>query len=380
MERVIYIDHFQGAMRRVVVEDGIPVEVALDVGSTKDSVGSIVIGRVEKVMLNIGAVFVNIGMEKNGFLPLTEMIDCDATDISAAGKRSPLATGRELIVQVTKSASGDKGARLTMNATYPGKYCVLLVAAQTVGVSRHIEDTERRLHLESIAKSAQPDGMGLLIRTSAADAREEWITDEARRLHAEWNQVISRAKAQKAPAMLFNAGNLLDSAMRDLHGDIYQQPLPPSKTEKLRKALRRKIWLPSGAYLVIDHTEAMTVIDVNSGKCTTKGEFSQTMRNLNLEAAKESARQIRLRDIGGIIVIDLIDMRDDADRKAVLEAFVEATRGDRAKLHIHGFSPAGMLELTRRSVYKPFMQCRCTRCLGTGVEPDGDREPEPVSI
>jgi ribonuclease G len=155
---------------------------------------------------------------------------------------------------------------------------------------------------------------------------------------------------------------------------ILRQPLPAMQQEKLKKALHRKIWLPSGAYLVIDHTEAMTVIDVNSGKYTAKGDLFETMRKLNLEAVREVARQIRLRDVGGIIVIDLIDMRDEMDREAVLEAFVETARFDRAKLHVHGFSPAGMLELTRRSVYRPFIQSRCSRCQGTGVEPDWDKE------
>jgi len=357
MERIVYIEPWQEATRRVVVEDGIPVELALDAGDVFDVVGNIFIGRVEKVLTNIGALFVNIGATKNAFLPLSETYESEACRGGAAEKkRVPFAQGQEIIVQVPKGAIGDKGARLSMNATYPGKYCVLLLTSQTVGVSRHIEDPARRQALERIVSSARPDGMGLLIRTAAAEAREEWIAEEANSLREEWNKIAAQSSAQKAPALLFDAGNLHDGAVRDLNAVVLRQPLPSALEEKLRKALRRKIWLPSGAYLVIDRTEAMTVIDVNSGKYATKGAPPETMRKVNGEAAEETARQIRLRDCGGIIIVDLIDMRDETDRDAVLEAFMRAARLDRAKLHVHGFSPAGLLEMTRRSVYRPFME------------------------
>ena len=367
MERIVYIDTWQGAMRRILVEDGIPVEMALDAGNA-DAVGNIFIGRVEKVLENIGSAFVNIGMEKNAFLPLAEIVGQKSqADAPAAKGGLSAMQGQEIIVQVTKSASGDKGARLTMNTTYPGKYCVLLTAVQKAGISRHIQDPARREALETTAKSACPEGMGILIRTAAGNAPEEWIHQEAQTLCAEWNRIAARAKAQKAPALIFDAGNLLHSAARDLEAEILRQPLPPLLEEKLKKAQRRKIWLPSGAYLVIDQTEAMTVIDVNSGKYAAKAALFETMLKLNREAAEEAARQIRLRDIGGIIVIDFIDMQNETDRGAVIETFIEAMKPDRAKLHIHGFSAAGLLELTRRSVYQPLWINRCPHCLGTGT-------------
>ena len=396
MERIVYIDTYQEAMRRVIVEDGVPVEMVLDAGNA-DAVGNIFVGRVDNVLENIGSAFVNIGMGKNAFLPLSEAVLQAAetggeenqwerlpgvqeqkSQESPAFAKGRIAQGQEIIVQVTKSASGDKGARLTMHTTFPGKYCVLLPTAQKFGVSRHIRDASRRETLEAVAKSVCPEGMGTLIRTAADDTPEERIRQEAQTLYTEWKQIAAHAKAQKAPAMIFDAGNLIQSTARDVDAEILRQPLPLPLEEKLKKSLRRKIWLPSGAYLVVDHTEAMTVIDVNSGKYSAKAAPPDTIRKLNREAAAEAARQIRLRDIGGIIVIDFIDMRDETDRDAVLEAFEDVMRLDRAKLHIHGFSAIGLLELTRRSVCQPLQWNRCPHCMGTGYREEWESQMRAV--
>lgn len=367
MERIVYVDSYQGAARRVLVEDGVPVEIALDAGDDHDTVGNIYIGRVEKVLPHIGSAFVNVGLTKNAFLPLAETVGPRESDASQTDA-CPIRQGQDIVVQVTKSAFGEKGARLTMNLTFPGKYCVLMPTIQTIGISRHIQDPDRREALRIVAKSACPEGMGLLIRTAAGDASEDTICDEAKTLRKKWNDISSHVKARKAPALLFDSGNLTDGIERDTDAIILRQPLPALLEEKLSKSLRRKIWLHSGAYLVIDHCEAMTVIDVNSGKYISKSDMSEAVLRINREAAVEAARQIRLRDIGGIIVIDLIDMGSDEEREAVFQTFSEAIEKDRAKRHIHGFSPAGLLELTRRSIYHPFLHNRCPHCGGTGYQ------------
>lgn len=349
MERIVYLDIFQGAKRRVLVEDGVPVEIAFE--ENQKTMGNIYIGRVMQIQSHLNSVFVDIGQRRNAFLPMSEVVCFEET-----AKRlecSSIRQGQEIIVQVTKDPLGDKGAKLTMKLSFPGKYCVLLPTIQAVGVSRQIDEPIRRERLNEIAQAVCPENMGILIRTAAKDASDALIMQEASGLHAKWVQLKAHAGAQKAPTLLFSAGSLLEDSLRDLNATILEEPLPDPLEKELKTALQRKIWLKSGAYLVIDSCEALTAIDVNSGKYTAKSNATEAIVRLNCEAAAEAARQIRLRDIGGIIVIDFIDMASVAERDAVLLAFTEAMRNDRAKRHVHGFSAAGLLELTRRSVYQP---------------------------
>lgn len=370
MEKIAYIDTHQGVKRRVLVEDGIPVELAYEEEGTPNTLGNIYIGRVEKVLKGMDAAFVQIGQVKNAFLPLLDIPPILQEMDAKHCKSASIAQGQDIIVQITKDAVGDKGARITMNVTFPGKLCVLLPTVQAVGVSKQIQDTLMREILLSAAKQACPEGMGLLIRTAAQSASTEEIIEEAQTLLKTWTKLIAHAYMQKAPALLVYGGNLLETAARDINAKVLLEPLPAQLNNKLSKALHRKVWMDSGAYLIIDTCEAMTVIDVNSGKYTGKKSLQDTAVKLNCEAAREVAYQIRLRDMGGIIVVDFVDMQNDQDRIMVLNVFGEALNRDRAKRHIHGFTSAGLFELTRRSIHQPngaTMGKQCPCCGGTGV-------------
>ena len=354
MERLIWLEEKNGRSRMAVLEDGIPVELVVTAPGGEPTVGNLYMGRVINVVPGMQAAFIDIGDEKNAFLPLAEAVP--------AGRA--LRPGDEVLVQVQKNSAGEKGARLTMHWSFPGKYAVLMPTTDSVGVSRHIVDEEARAAL----MGAADEGGGVVIRTAAQGAPIEDIRAEIQSLRAAWDALFEKAHAQKAPACVYSAGSLLDRALRDLNAPVTLGDIPPEIEAKLSRALRRKVWLDSGAYLVIDPCEAMTVIDVNSGKYTGKKKLSETLLRVNLEAAKEAARQVRLRDVGGIVVIDFADMDTDGEREAVLAAFLEALAPDRAKRHVHGFTGAGLLEMTRRSLYGPVRNTRtCPRCHGEGV-------------
>lgn len=370
MERIAYIHTHNGVKRRVLVEDGIPVELAYEAEDHVKTLGNIYLGRVEKVLKGMESAFVEIGLPKNAFLPLLDVPQMLHGIGDTPSYRQTVRQGQQVLVQVTKDPIGEKGARVTMNVTLPGKLCVLLPTVQALGVSKQIQNETKREALLAIATHACPDGMGILIRTAAEHAAPEAIALEAQALAETWSLMKACADAQKAPALLFDTGNLLESAARDLSAKIILEPLPKPLDEKLVKALRRKVWLDSGAYLIIDPCEAMTVIDVNSGKYTGKRSLNDTAIRLNCEAAAEVARQIRLRDLGGIIIVDFIDMDSDEDRAAVMKVFQEAVSRDRAKRHIHGFTAAGLLEMTRRSVHQSVYEhtgMQCPYCQGTGI-------------
>ena len=376
-ERKVLLDVLGNQTRRVVLEDGVPVEFAVETHGHVRLTGNVYLGRVANLLRGMQAAFVDIGLEKNAFLSLDDLppIAADAAEVRVDFHAKPLRPGQEIIVQVVKEPGGDKGPRITMNPTFPGKYLVLLPTLEAVGVSRHIQTEGRREALYNLAQSICPPGMGLIIRTAAEDAPEEAIAAEAETLCGAWLALAEDARTRKAPSLLYDDGSLLSRARRDLNAEITLAPFDEAIEAKLEKALARKVWLPSGAYLVMDHTEAMTVIDVNSGKFTGKRSLGDTLLRLNIEAAKEIARLLRLRDVGGIVVIDFVDMETDEDRQAVLEALQEALSQDRAKHHVHGFTGAGLLEMTRRPVYQPVSEALlapCPRCHGEGAVPSVD--------
>lgn len=372
MDRKVYIDTIGMETRRLVMEDGVPVEYAVSRQDAARLTGNIYLGRVENILKGMHAAFVHIGHDKNAFLSLDDMppVLRDAENVSTSKTRIPLKQGQDLIVQVTKEPGGDKGPRVTMNPTFPGVYAVLLPTVQAIGVSRHIVNPARREALLTIGAQACPEGMGLILRTASEEAAEADIAQEVHQLHEQWQHLYEHAAATRAPALLYAEGDLTIRAERDLHAPILQGPFDASLETRLEKDLGRKVWLSSGAYLVIDRTEAMTVIDVNSGKYTGKKNLNDTLLRLNCEAAREIARQIRLRDIGGIILIDFVDMSTEADRETVLRVFMDASAQDRGKRHVHGFTGAGLLELTRRPAYQPIRDALlspCPCCHGEGV-------------
>ncbi len=354
MQRQVLIEQSEVTTRRLVLEAGEPVEYAVERSHERRLSGSVFLARVINVVPGMQAAFVDIGIGKNAFLSFDDVPPALAeAGIASSKAHSPLRPGQEIIVQVVKEPGGDKGPRVTMTPTFPGKYAVLLPTLAAVGVSRHIQDADERARLSKAAQPACPPGMGLIVRTAAEGAEPEEISTEAEHLAAAWAGIVGHAHARKAPARLFDNGSLIETAGRDLNAPVTEGAFPAAIEAKLEKALRRKVWLQSGAQIVVDRCEALTAIDVNSGKFVGKKNLADTLLRLNLEAAREIARQIRLRDLGGIIVIDFVDMDSDQDRQSVLDAFRDAMRPDRAKCHIHGFSPAGLLEMTRRPVYRP---------------------------
>lgn len=372
MERKVYIDTIGQETRRVVVEDGRPVELAITYRQQSGIVGNIYLGRVMNVLKGMNAAFVDIGLAKNAFLSMDDLPGA-MRDVAQAVQKpagNTVRAGQEVLVQVVKDAGGSKGPKVTMNITFPGQYAVLLPTVQAVGVSRHIQDTDTRKSLQQLGESALPEGMGVILRTAAETANHEDISAEIGALVDQWQQLSVSVRTQKPPALVWTDGDLEAQARRDLGGEIITGPLPDTMEASLDKLLRRKVWLKSGGYLVIDPCEAMTVIDVNSGKNTGKKTLAETLLALNQEAAVEIARQLRLRDIGGIVIIDFVDMETEEDRDAVLKTFETALQEDRAKHHVHGFTGAGLLELTRRPVFSSLTKetrTDCTCCGGMGT-------------
>lgn len=373
-KRAVYIDSIGEQALRVVVEDGRAVEVAITEGQTKSLVGNLYLGRVANLMPAMQAAFVDIGLDKNAFLPLQDVPSVlqDAAPEKPAIAQRKLKQGQEVIVQVLKEPGGSKGPRVTMNPTLAGAYVVLLPTVAAVGVSRHIEEEAERRRLTEAGRAIAPGGMGVIMRTSSEGIDADSLCAEAEALASQWQALRQAAVTRKPPALLYSEGDLAAQACRDLGVEPLLQPLPDTLAARLEKDLRRKVWLDSGGYLIFDYTEALTVIDVNSGKYAGKGSLSETALRLNTEAAREIARQIRLRDLGGIILVDFVDMESDADRLTVLDAFREVFASDRAKSHIYGFTQAGLLELTRRPLHKPvreLMLASCPHCHGTGTLP-----------
>lgn len=363
--RRVLMDTIGRETRRVVIENGAPVELAYAYAAEQPRlVGSLFLGRVERVLPGMNAAFVDIGLEKNAFLSMDD-VPAAARALGIGGcKAAPVKGGQAVIVQVVKEPGGDKGPRVSMNPSLPGQCCVLLPTVDAVGVSRHIQDETRRAALEALGRAHVPAGMGVVLRTAAEDADDEEIAQEIQALAALWISLSEAAAAQRPPAPIWYEGDLPQRTRRDFAVPIEEGPFDDALETALDKLLRRKVWLKSGGYLVVDHTEAMTVIDVNSGKNTGGRSQADTMRALNIEAAREVARQLRMRDAGGIVIIDFVDMRTEEDRQSVLSAFADALADDRAKRHIHGFTGAGLLELTRRPVWQPVHLATMAPCAG----------------
>lgn len=364
IERTVFIDIIGDEMRRVVVENGKPVEYAVSYTDHESIVGNIYLARVQNILKGMNAAFVDLGMQKNAFLSMND-IPGAAQDFVSKSDITHIKTiknGQEVIVQIVKEPGGDKGPKVTMNPTLPGNYVVLLPTIPTVGVSRHIADIGIRANLQAVGLQKCPQGMGLIMRTASENAAIEDISAEIDLLVARWHSLAASAQTKRAPVLLFQDADLVGDTRRDLQIEPVIGAFNESLEAQLDRLLRRKVWLDCGGFLIIDKCEAMVVIDVNSGKFTGKRNLNETIYTLNAEAATEIARQIRLRDMGGIIVIDFVDMKTDEDRQSVLDVFRAEMSVDRAKYHIHGFTSTGLLELTRRPLVKPVMEKMTETC------------------
>ena len=374
---------------------------------TRSMVGNVYLGRVQNVLPGMEAAFVDVGRGRNAVLYAGE-VNWSPEDLDGAPRRIEhvLKSGQPIMVQVTKDPIGGKGARLTAQISLPGRYLVLAPNSDVTGVSRRLGVTERT-RLKAIYRRIKPDQHGLIVRTAAAGATEEALTADLKRLLNEWASIEKAAKRAKAPAVLYEEPELTLRVVRDLFTDeeyrelatdstrlyeqivgylagiapdllpkvrLHQGSLPVFEeyriVEQILKGLDRKVWLPSGGYIVIDRTEALTVIDVNTGKSVGKTNLEETVVNTNVEAAREIARQLRLRDIGGMIVIDFIDMLLEQNKKKVIGAMREALAQDKSRSQVFDISPLGLLEVTRKRVSGGLLESfseTCPTCEGRGL-------------
>ncbi|WCN38568.1 Rne/Rng family ribonuclease [Aneurinibacillus uraniidurans] len=368
-------------------------------------VGNIYRGRVENVLPGMQAAFVDIGTGKNAFLYIDDCLSPGEEGKNKPAINQVVTQGQEIVVQVSKEPFGTKGARVTKQVSLPGRYGVFMPEVDYIGVSRRIQQESERTRLRNIAAAALQPGEGAIIRTLADGASQEELTADLAFLRARWQRAWNEMKERKSPVLVHRDMDLISRVARDMLSEdveelvvdsraCYQEirellaHYRPSLTDRVKlhsgpadlfvhygveseieKALRRKVWLKNGGYLVIDQTEAMTVFDVNTGKFTGNHDLEETVVKTNVEACREIARQLRLRRIGGIIIIDFIDMKQDEHRARVLEAMSQELRKDRTKTHLLGFTKLGLLEMTRKKEHQTLSDTllrSCPSCEGRG--------------
>ena len=393
-----------------VIEDKVMVEHYVNRNANVSYVGNVYLGRVQNVLPSMEAAFVDIGKGRNAVLYAGE-VNWDAAGISESSPRKiemVLKTGQPVLVQVTKDPIGQKGARLTSQISLPGRYVVYVPGGGMSGISKRLPESERT-RLKAILKNLIPEEAGVIVRTAAEGVSEEELTNDVARLKAQWDDIYAKSVNPNfhAPAVLLSEPDLAVRVIRDIFNEDFRKltvqgsqayeeisnylgfiaPELVSKLEKytgtgdlfaeyrveeqLSKAFDRKVYLPSGGSLVIDRTEAMIVIDVNTGKFIGKGgNLEETVTKNNLEAAEEIARQLRLRDLGGIVVIDFIDMILESNREAVLRRLVECLGRDRTKHQVAEVTSLGLVQMTRKRVGQGLIEAfstTCDSCSGRGI-------------
>ncbi|MDC4233124.1 Rne/Rng family ribonuclease [Actinomyces sp. B33] len=407
VSRTMVIRDHEGLDQIAILEDGLLVEHYVARRTQKSMVGNIYLGRVQNVLPSMEAAFVDIGRGRNAVLYAGE-VNWDAVGLDGKPRRieSALKSGDPVLVQVTKDPIGHKGARLTSQITLAGRYLVLIPNGSMMGISRKLPDKERA-RLKKILKQVVPDGSGVIVRTAAEGASEQQIRDDVARLTKQWADIEAKRKSTKsAPVLLRGEPELAVRVVRDIFNEDftslivqggqtfrtvheYVEELSPELSdrveqwvgtedvfhahridEQLAKGMDRKVWLPSGGTLVIDRTEAMTVIDVNTGKYIgAGGTLEETVTRNNLEAAEEIVRQLRLRDIGGIIIVDFVDMVLEQNRDLVLRRLVECLGRDRTRHQVTEITSLGLVQMTRKRVGEGLVEAfstTCEACEGRG--------------
>ncbi|HEX5402633.1 MAG TPA: translation initiation factor IF-2 N-terminal domain-containing protein [Pseudonocardiaceae bacterium] len=409
VDRKMVVNQRGDSVQIGVLEDGVLVEHFVTSAGSGSLVGNVYLGRVQNVLPSMEAAFVDIGRGRNAVLYAGE-VDWDAAGLEGKARKieQALSTGDSVLVQVTKDPVGHKGARLTTQISLPGRFLVYVPGGGATGISRKLPDTERK-RLKDVLKRVVPEDAGVIIRTASEGVSEEELGRDVRRLRAQWEVIQEKAGAPhaKSPQLLYEEPDLLIKVVRDLftedfsaltvQGDnawdtieAYVTHVAPDLVDRLKrhvgnidafteyrideqilKALDRKVWLPSGGYLVIDRTEAMTVIDVNTGKFTgSGGNLEETVTRNNLEAAEEIVRQLRLRDIGGIIVVDFIDMVLESNRDLVLRRLTECLGRDRTRHQVAEVTSLGLVQMTRKRVGTGLLEAfstTCEHCRGRGI-------------
>ncbi len=405
MERELIITATLNLIFHQIREDNIPVELRVENLENTKQTGTIYKGKVKRIVPAMNAAFVDIGMEKEAFLPLKDL--CSS---SSGTNCEDLKIGQNLIVQIKRSPISTKGAKLTCRVSLPGKYFVLLPTTMNqISLSSKYEDPEEREELKKrILELIQPineKNYGFIIRTSAKYATDEEIINDFFSLINLWNSILKKAKRKKAPSILYEEPSKVISILRDYAGqfdriitdnarickeieEYYKSHFPGKETEItlykkrkvslftkyefgsiINKILSVNVWLKSGAYLVIEETEALVVIDVNSGSNCKEKNLEDTAFNINKEAAIEIARQLRLRDLGGIVVIDFIDMKKEKQKEDLIKIFNQELKKDKRPVRVKNFTSLGLLELTRKKIEESLtkqLSIICNTCKGKG--------------
>ena len=410
VDREMLVRQIADRTQIAVIEDGVMVEHYVNRNSNVSYVGNVYLGRVQNVLPSMEAAFVDIGKGRNAVLYAGE-VNWDAAGISESEPRkieTVLKSGQSVLVQVTKDPIGQKGARLTSQISLPGRYVVYVPGGGMSGISKRLPETERT-RLKAILKNLIPEEAGVIVRTAAEGVSEEDLTSDVARLKAQWDDIYAKSQNPNfhPPAALYQEPDLAVRVIRDIFNEDFRKltvqgssawdevtnylgfiaPELTTKIEKytgtgdlfadfrveeqLAKAFDRKVYLPSGGSLVIDRTEAMIVIDVNTGKFIGKGgNLEETVTKNNLEAAEEIARQLRLRDLGGIVVIDFIDMILESNREMVLRRLVESLGRDRTKHQVAEVTSLGLVQMTRKRVGQGLIEAfstTCDSCSGRGI-------------
>lgn len=425
MARQIIINSIPQEVRVVTMENARILQVQIERARERGIAGGIYKGRVTRVLPGMQAAFVDIGLPKAAFLAGADFFPVDAATWADAGDETPagddhsnapaapasppppaplppieerLQKGQEIVVQIGKEPIGSKGARVTSNLSLAGRLLVYLPASSQIGVSRRIEDEAERLRLQQAVESVPSLRGGVIVRTACQGVPKREIQADLRMLRKLWQTIHRKAEAVAAPALLHQDLDVILRTVRDIwvmdvgkivvdnradyerirefiadvmprwqpRVEFYDLPEPIFDRygieSQVAKALERKVWLRSGGYIVIDPTEALTSIDVNTGRFVGKSDQRATALETNLEAARAIAEQLRLRNIGGVIVIDFIDMESATDQQSVLSALREALRNQRSRADVYGFSELGLVEMTRHRSRESLSQRLCEPC------------------
>ena len=426
MKQQIIINADSYETRIAIVEDGELAELLVERADQRRHVGDIYKGRVNAVLPGMQSAFVDLGLPKTGFLHASDLAESlseieDLSDVEENGegggrrRRAPvpkiedhLKKGQEILAQITKEAIGTKGPRVTQQVSLPGRFCVLMPGVDHVGVSRRIEDRAERQRIKAIIHDLKPKGVGLIARTAGEGKGDPEFAADVKHLVKLWQKVDRKAASVRAPALVHRELEMTAGLIRDLFTDdveeviiddkdsfaetqTYLKSVSPELRERVKlysgrepifdefgietqieKTFERKVWLKKGGYICIDHAEALVAVDVNTGRFTGKKNQEETIFRTNMEAAREIPRQLRLRDIGGIIVIDFIDMEVEGNKRAVLEELRKELRKDRARTKAFAVSDLGLIEMTRqreRSSLLHYYTEDCPHCAGLGKVP-----------
>lgn len=410
-EMIVDVDSEE--IRVGILEDKELVEIHIERTSQQGLVGNIYRGKVSTVLPGMQAAFIDIGYEKNAFLYVGDAIqqkefsddEIDYRDYAEYNISDILKVGQEITVQVIKEPVGTKGPRVSTHITLPGRNLVLLPNADYIGISRRIESETERQKLKKIAEKLKPDNMGLIVRTASEGKEESDFVEDVSFLTKLWDKIKKTESSGAVPRCIHKDINLIYRSVRDLFTASVDKfiindekeylkvlelvemisPVLKKRVElfskeykifdyyqietKIERALSRKVWLKSGGYIIIDRTEALTVIDVNTGKFVGGNNLEDTVLKTNIEATKEIAKQLRLRDIGGIVIIDFIDMNNNEHQQMVLDSLRQSLKNDRTKTIVLGMTALGLVEMTRKKIRQELssvMNSNCPCCEGSG--------------